>query len=40
MEMNEGTTKSPDDKPAEDGEELMAEEPEEVELESMFPTEM
>lgn len=39
--MNEGTTKSPDDnKPAEDGEELMAEEPEEVELESMFPTDM
>lgn len=38
--MNEGTTKSPDDRPAEDGEELMAEELEEVELESMFPTEM
>lgn len=28
VEMNEGTTKLPDDKPAEDGGELMAKEPE------------
>lgn len=34
--MNDGTTKLPDNKPAEDGGELMAEEPEEVELDSMF----
>lgn len=34
--MNDGATKLPDNKPAEDGGELMAEEPEEVELDSMF----
>lgn len=38
--MNEGTTKLPDDKPAEDGGELMAKEPEEFELESMFPADV
>lgn len=37
---NEGTTKLPDDKTAEDGEETMPEKPEEVELKSMFPTDM
>ena len=40
VEMNEGTTKLPDDKPAEDGGELMAKEPKEFELESMFPADV
>ena len=38
--MNEGTSKLPDDNPAEDGGELMAEKPEKFEFESMFPAEV
>lgn len=38
--MIKGTTKLGDDKPGEDGEELMVEEPKEVVLKSMFPTDM
>lgn len=36
VEMNDDTTKLPENMPAEDGGELMAEEPEDVELERMF----
>lgn len=38
--MNEGTSKLPDDNPAEGGGELMAEKPEKFEFESMFPAEV
>ena len=40
VEMNEGTTKLPDDKPAEDGGELMAKESEQVELDSTLPADV
>lgn len=38
--MNKGTTKLPDNKPADDGGELMAEQAEEVEFENMFPADV
>ena len=40
VEMNEGTTKLPDDKPAEDGGEMMAEESEQVELDGTLPADV
>lgn len=36
VEMNDGTTRLPENMPAEDGGELMAEEPVDAELERMF----
>ena len=38
--MSKGTTKLPENKTAEDGGELMAEQAEEVELENMFPADV
>lgn len=38
--MSKGTTKLPENKPAEDGGESMAEQAEEVELENMFPADV
>ena len=40
VEMNEGTTKLPDDKPAEDGGKMMAEESEQVELDGTLPADV
>lgn len=38
--MSKGTTKLPENKPAEDGGEFMEEQAEEVELENMFPADV